>query len=63
MTKSLMVFSSVLVLLFLGVGFVSSNPALNAKEIRAGARQVQEAHAAYYQEHLARLQLDRFNCR
>jgi hypothetical protein len=53
----------VLLLLFLGAGFVSSEPALTAVESQGAENQVLDEHVGYYREHLASLLEGGANCR
>ena len=58
---------SILLLLFVGAGFVASDPGPEVVAARAAPGYVpdyvQETHLGYYAEHLARLALEDMNCR
>jgi hypothetical protein len=53
-----------LLLLFIGTGYVLSNPAQEREMVvQSYERYVQDAHLARYREHLMDLGIDRFSCR
>ena len=54
---------SFLLLLFVGAGFVASDPGPRAVEARPALIYVQDTHLGYYEEHLARMALEDANCR
>ena len=54
-----------IVLLLVGTSYVSSTPRLDEAmvEVAAGQASVGEAHLEYYRQHLARLGIERQNCK
>ena len=58
---------AILLLLFVGAGFVASDPGPQAATAEPALSfvqgPVQEAHVGYYEEHLAKLALEGMDCR
>ena len=54
-----------LLLLLVAAGYVSGNPMLEVEmaQMQRGEIHPQDAHLAYYEEHLVKLGIDRLNCR
>ena len=54
-----------MLLLLVTAGFVSSSPRLETEtmQVQRGERAPQDAHLAYYEQHLVNMGIDRLNCR